>query len=547
VGKLHQARSWLAAMVAPKQRIAVVEVKAAPDIPSPQAPTTTFQRLYGGAQINRLTSDWMATNTSADSEIRTSLRTLRFRTRQLIRDNDYAKNAVRTIKNNVVGKGMSFQSQVMKRRGNSLDEPINQAIEKEWLRWKKKGTCHTGGTLSLDEMQRMVIGAVAESGEVLVRMIRQRFGKGKIAFALEIIEADQLVDEWSGRAENGNEIRMGVEVDQWQRPVAYWLYPSHPGDYQFMGQPQTNRLIRVPAEDCLHLGLPDRPGQSRFVPWFHTALKRLNNMGGYEEAEIIAARATAGVMGFIRSPEGTDPMIADDTEDGESVYDFEPGTIKTLQAGEEFQGFNPTRPNANMDPFMRLMLRGVGAGVGLSYESLSRDYSQSNYSSSRLALLDDRDNWRVLQQWMVDNFLQPVYEAWLEMAVLSGVLRLPAYETDPELYNDVRWMPRGWEWIDPMKEVSAAILAVRAGFTTNQEVIAQKGGDYEDVFKQRRRELDLAAQYDLVLGTDPAQVNGKGDAQVVPPPEETDTGSDSSGQPAKEEEVPANDDTISAE
>lgn len=486
--------------------------------------TVPSKRQYAGAQMNRLTSDWQATNTSADSELRTSLRTLRFRTRQLIRDNDYAKNAIRTIKNNVIGKGISFQSQVLMRRSAKLDEKINQAIEKEWERWKVKGSCHTGGTLSLDEMERMIIGACAESGEVLVRKIRQKFGKSRIPLALEIIEADQLADEYSGRGENGNEVRMGVEVDQWQRPVAYWIYPFHPGDYQFLGSVQVNRLIRVPAEDLFHLGLPDRPGQSRFVPWFHTAMKRMNNMGGMEEAEIVTARASAGVMGFIKSPEVNDPTIADGVEDGDSVYDFEPGTIKTLAAGEEFIGFNPSRPNANMEPFMRLMLRGVAAGVGMSYESLARDYSQSNYSSSRLALLDDRDNWRVLQQWTISNFLQPLYEEWLEMAVLSGVLRLPAYETDPHIYSDVRWMPRGWDWIDPMKEVNAAILAVRAGFTTNQDVIAQKGGDYEDVFKQLRRERDLAADYDLVLGTNPEQVNGKGDAQQVVPPPDPDAG-----------------------
>lgn len=521
-------RTWLAG------RLLARSLTAAP-MPSTPTPARS-KRAYAGASMGRLTADWVATNTSADSELRMSLRTLRFRSRQLIRDNDYAKSAIRNIRNNVIGQGIAFQGQVMMRRGDRLDEKTNNAIEKEWAKWGRKKSCHVAGMLSFRDIQRMVITAVAESGEVLVRMIRQPFGGSKIPFSLEIIESDQLVDEWNGRSDNGNEVRMGVEVDEWQRPVAYWLYPKHPGDYQFTGVPQSNRYIRVPANEILHMGVPERVGQTRFVPWFHTAIKRLNNLGGYEEAEIIAARATAAVMGFIQSPEGNDAINDDGVQDGERVYDFEPGTIKELQSGETFAGFNPSRPNAQMDPFMRLMLRGVAAGVGQSYESLSRDYSQSNYSSSRLALIDDRDNWRVLQSWMIESFLQEIYEAWLEMAVLSGVLNLPVYETNPDIYNTVRWMPRGWESVDPLKEATANRINVRAGFKTASSVISEGGGDYEDVYRQRRRELDLSAEYDLVLDTDPSQTDNKGSSQASPPVPETDTGLDAEGDPIIDDE-----------
>jgi lambda family phage portal protein len=532
-------RTWLAGVLTPQPNYAdidhVLPLRSAPAAPAPAASRGSGKRAYAGAQMNRLTGDWTATNTSADSEIRMSLRTLRNRSRQLVRDNDYAKSAIRNIRNNVVGKGIAFQGQVMMRRGNRLDEKTNTAIEKAWTRWGRKRSCHTAGKLSFKDIQRMVITSVAESGEVLVRFIYQRFGDSKIPFALEIIESDQLVDEYNGRAENGNEVRMGIEVDEWGRPTAYYLYPKHPGDFQFTGTPSPSRYIRVPAEEVLHLGVPERVGQSRYVPWFHTAIKRLNNLGGYEEAEIVAARATAAVMGFIQSPEGNDAIGDDGVEGGERVYDFEPGTIKELQAGETFAGFNPTRPNAQMDPFMRLMLRGVAAGVGLSYESLSRDYSQSNYSSSRLALLDDRDNWRVLQEWMIESFLQEVYEKWLEMAVLCGVLNLPAYEVDPELYNEVRWMARGWESVDPLKEATANRLNVRSGFTTAQAVISEGGGDYEDVYRQLRRERDLAGQYNLVMESDPWQTDNKGASQAAEV-EETDTGLDSAGDPIPESE-----------
>lgn len=480
------------------------------------------KRAYAGASWGRTTNDWITLSTSADAELYTGLRTLRNRTRQLVRDNEYAKQALRLIVNNIVGQGIGMQGQVMQRRGGKLDEKVNDKIEDLWQRWGSKGRwCHTAGRLSWADLQRMAIRSVAESGEVLIRKVRRGFAGSPVPFALEIIEADQLVDNWSGRVGNsGNEIRMGVEVDEWQRPVAYWLYPRHPGDNMVSGVPQSNDYQRVPADEIIHLGLFERPNQTRCVPWFHAAMMKLRHIGGYEEAEIVRARASASIMGFIQSPEvdmpGEEADDADGLMDGERVMDLAPGTIRQLAPGESFNGFDPSSANPAIEPFMRFMLRSFAAGVGVSYESVSRDYSQSNYSSSRLALLDDRDQWRVMQQWLITSLHQEVFEAWTEMAVLSGTLDLPAYESLPELYHSVRWMPRGWDWVDPAKEVAAAKAAIRAGFTTVADVASGKGGDYEDIFRQLRRERDLAKEYDLVLDSDPAQVNDKGAEQAAP-------------------------------
>lgn len=511
------------------------------------------RRSYAGAQLGRTVADWVSLSTSADSELYTSLRTLRNRSRQLVRDNEYAGNAIdRIIPNNVVGQGIRFQAQVMMRRGNKLDEKINTAIEQAWTRWTRAEYCHTAGRLSFQDIERMIMRSVPESGEILVRMIKRSFGGSAVPFSLEIIESDQLVDNWSGRTQDGREIRLGVEVDEWQRPVAYWLYPRHPGDFAIASTAPSNTWQRVPAEEVIHIGLFDRPMQTRCVPWMHSGMVKLRHMGGYEEAEIVRARASASIMGFIESPEIDSPTIpddamnADDVVDGEKVFDMSPGIVKELAPGEKFNGFAPTTPSAAIEPFMRFMIRSFAASTGISYESVSGDYSQSNYSSTRLAKTEERDNWRILQAWLIRVFHQRVYEAWLEMAVLSNTLNLPAFETVPEIYQAVRWSPRGWDWIDPVKEVAAYKAAVRGGFITVDDVIAAKGGDIEDTFKRRRRELDLAADYDLVLDTDPAQVDNKGVVQGMDPVGETDTGLDADGNPLPGGQRPEQDDADGA-
>jgi capsid protein len=161
-----------------------------------------MKRLYEGAKMSRLTADWLAGDTSADAEISTSLARLRNRARQLIRDNDNATQAKRTIQNNVIGTGVRMQAQVPMVRGRNgkarLDTATNDRMEAHFRRWCRAEFCHTGGTLAFPDIERMLIGSAAESGEVFVRLVPMAFGGSGIPLALEVIEADQLDETIDG-------------------------------------------------------------------------------------------------------------------------------------------------------------------------------------------------------------------------------------------------------------------------------------------------------------------------------------------------------------
>jgi lambda family phage portal protein len=458
------------------------------------------RRMYEGARVSRLTSDWIANGTSADAEINGSLKRLRNRSRQLVRDNDYARQAVRAVKNNVIGTGVRLQVQVPMQRGaGRLDHTVNDAIEKAWRMWGRKETCNTAGRLCFNDIERLAVAAMCESGEVFIRIVRRPFGGGNIPFALDVIEADLLDDEYTGVSTlPGNEWRMGIELDPWGRPVQYAFLTSHPGDTPF-ARPVADRHQLIPANEIIHLYQQERPGQTRGVPWFASAIKRMHHLSGYEEAEVVRARASSALMGFITSPEGE--LQGDEIYDGDRVSNFEPGVFKYLAPGESVSVPQLDAPDGQFEPFLRAMLRAMASGLGCSYETISRDFSQTNYSSSRLSLLEDRDNWRALQNYMIENFHQPVYAAWLEMAVLSGVLPLPNYESNPERYLSVRWMPRGWSWVDPAKEVDAYAAAVRNGFKTLADVVAEGGGDLQDLLRARKAELELMEEMELTFDT----------------------------------------------
>lgn len=489
-------------------------------------PVRPRQRAYQGARVSRLTADWVTSGTSADSEIKSSFKALRNRARQLCRDNDYAKQALRAIQNNVIGHGIRHQGQVRMLRGGKLDELLNGQIHEQWERWMHKSRCDVSGILGFHDIERLLIRSMAESGEVFVRMIKRPFGDSRVPFALQVLEADYLIDDDVPQAAEGNTVRMGIEVDQYLRPQAYHFYANHPGD-TYAGNARTNgRRIRVPADEVIHLFLPERPGQTRGVTWFASALMRLHMLQGYEEAEVVRARASSALMGFITSPEGE--LIGDAVYEGERVSEFQPGVFKYLQPGESVTVPDLNSPDGQLEPFTRSMLRAVAAGVGVSFESISKNFSESNYSSSRLSLLEERDTYRVLQRYMIENFHQQVFEQWLDMAVLSGALNLPGYESNPDRYRASRWVPRSWEWVDPQREVDAYKTAVRCGFKTLGQVIAEQGGDLEDVLVARQAELAMLDEMDIVTDTDPSEVTSGGSAQpplgmgAMPPFDDTE-------------------------
>lgn len=466
-------------------------------------------RMYSGAKSSRLTEGFNTSDSSADNELSTSLTQLRARSRTLVRDAPFAKRAKAIVQSNVIGTGIGIQAQVKSVRGK-LNKRINSDIEASWKRWTRANNCHTGASLHFSDIERIAMGQVFEAGEIFIRKHYQTFGNSKVPFTLELIEAERLASDIAvpGPLAQGATVRMGVEVDIYQRPIAYWIRQNHPGETRF--NQYTDRFERVPADQIIHLRVIDRWPQTRGEPWLHSTLRKLNDVDGYSEAEIIAARSAASYMGIIETPDEYGTPVEDSAIGRETT--LEPGLIERLSPGEKFNAFAPNRPNSGAEPFLRFMLREVAAGIGVSYESLSRDYSQSNYSSSRLALLDDRDLWRILQMWFIRSFREPLHSEWLQQSILSRDIpsvSIDAYASDPEKFDQARYKPRGWTWIDPTKEVKAYKEAVLAGFTTVSDVIALTGAgrDIEDVLDERRTELDLMAEKDLVFDTDPQTLN----------------------------------------
>lgn len=509
------------------------------------APGDVSKRRYASAAGSRLHAWGSTLNSSADAELSQSLTALRTRSRKLMRDSPYAKRARVVIVNNVIGAGVGMQAQVKNTRGE-LHTRINADIEDAWRLWSRADCCHTGGAMAFADFERACLSEVVTAGEVFIRKHYRPFGASNVPLGLELIEAERVVDEFSFPTPENQATRLGIERDAFGRPIAYYIRSIHPGEIRLPAG-QEIKIERVPAHDIMHLRIVDRWPMTRGEPWLHAVIAKLDNMDEYSAAELTAARMGANFFATLET-DGGDPMPLASTEDatGARTLNIEPGVIEQLTPGEALKFHTPNRPNVALDPFLRYMLREVSAGIGVSYESLSRDYSQSNYSSSRLSLLDDRDLWRVLQQWYVRAFREPLLRDWMQAAVLSrAITSIPveAYAPDPERFLAVTWKLRGWQWVDPTKEVTAYKEAVKAGFTTVSAVIAQTAGgvDVEDVIAERKRELEMFDQAGIDLDTtveepqepDADEQPGPTQTQLATPDEDDDEDGSEDAAPAR--------------
>lgn len=460
------------------------------------------RRGYQGAAVSRLTSDWLSSQASADAEIRKDIRKLRDRSREMVRNNPYAKQAKRTTQINVVGCGIKLQSQVQQLRGSKLIDKTNKLIEQKWNYWTRGENCDVAGKKSFHMMEWLATGALPESGEALFRIVRRSFGNSRVPLALEMLESDVLDEEYQGPTlAKTNEWRMGVEINEWGRPVRYAFLTRHPGDYWFQNAPERGgKHVFLPADDVIHLFIPERPHQHRGVPWFHSVMSDAHQLQGYEEAAVIRARSGASVMGFVTSPEGE--LDGDDVDGERRISEFEPGMWKYLEPGQQVQVPDIHSPDQQFDMFVKNKVRRFASGFGCSYETLAKDFSESNYSSSRLSLLEDREHWKVVQSYLIENFHTRVFREWLSLAVLSGELTLDDYGERPERYDNPKWMARGWDWVDPLKEAKAYREMENAGYYSKAQIVAKLGGDFYDNMNQIALERQTARELNVELDRD---------------------------------------------
>lgn len=449
------------------------------------------KREWAAAKSSILNSGWATWSRLPRIDIRFGLKTLIARSRTEAQNNDHAKHFLRLVKNNVMGKdGVRFQARVKNRRGEP-DDAVNTAIEESWRDWGKPGICEVSGQLSWRDYQRSAIETVARDGASLTRMFMS-WPDNRWKFALQHIDVTLLDVDHNEVLGDDREIIMGIEVNKFHRPVAYHLLedPRGPGELGI----RTKSRVRIPAEEIIHIHLPEWVDQGRGVPWMSTALQRAHMLSGYEDAEVVAARAASAKMGFYeRSVDAADEFVGDGQDgEGNPIQEFEPGVNEVLPQGWSYNLSNPTHPTTQYGDFVKSMLRGIASGLGVNYNTLANDLEGVNFTSLRQGALTDRDLWMMLQDWIVEVFHERVYREWLTSSLFAGAIvrpdNSPLSATRAQEFQRVVWQPRRWQWVDPLKEVNAQKEAHNLRVRSLSSFIREGGDDPDEVWAEMAAE-----------------------------------------------------------
>lgn len=437
-----------------------------------------FHGGFKAASHNRLTASFHTQLLGINDILKMDLRTLRGRARNEALNNDYARGYIRLLKNNVVGQGVKFQNKAKDPNGK-YDTVANAMIESAWYKWCERDFCTASGTMNLTESLHQWMGSIAIEGESIWRMIEgfdNEFG-----FAIQPIDVDLLDETLNTDSINGNHyIRMGVEFNEWDRPIAYY-FKKRTDRY---AQSISSKYEIIPADQIIHSFLPERVYQARGFVAFCSAMLKMNNINALEEAEIYAARVSASKMGFyIQDPENLSdtassiPGRKDPVNKNDLLQEAEPGIFELLPPGiKDIKEWDPTHPNANMPAFLKWQIRSLATGCGIAYSSLANDLESVNFSSLKSGRADEKDNFKIMQMFMVESQIKRIQKKWLKMALLTQAIKLPYAKF--EKYYQPQFFPRRWEWMDPNDEVSANIKAEKAGYKTKSEILADRGIDF---------------------------------------------------------------------
>jgi lambda family phage portal protein len=476
----------------------------------------------GASHNKKSMRGWSEVSKDPYSDIDKNLPTLRSRSRQLFMNAPIATSAIKTNRTNVVGQGLKLKSRLDIDKLGLTQEQADmweKNTEREFNLWAKSRWCDATRLNNFYELQQIALISWLMNGDGWALIKNQRVTSYMpYSINIHLVEADRIstperinndeisyIDEGKKKLKNGNIISNGVEIDKNGGVVAYWLCNSYPDDYSSASK----KWVRIEAfgkttgnPNILQLMESERCEQYRGVPYLSPVIEALKQVSRYTEAELTAAVVTAFFTAFIKQEDSrAEVAFGESIPEEERVDDVDPnsyelgaGTINILGPNEDVVIADPKRPASGFDPFVKAILKQVGAALEIPFELLIKSF-ESSYSASRAALLEAWKAFRMRRIWFADDFCQPIYEIWLSEAVARGRIKAPGFFNDPSIKNawcGSEWIGPSQGQIDPVREVNASILKVNNGFSTRErETMELTGGNFDDNAIQMARENKL--------------------------------------------------------
>ncbi|EJP2078595.1 phage portal protein [Salmonella enterica] len=436
-----------------------------------------------GDRIDAATESQTITG-SINSAIKGSAQRLYNQGRTLALNTSIGARYAQHVVDQVVGTGLSPKTFIMK--GGKLDTETNTMLENAFWRWAgSQKRFSRNGKLNFLELLKMCEKERVMGGEAFVVL----HDEGR-DLQVSVLGADKC--DWTDcrKLDNGNTVYQGIEYDsETIRPVAYWFRR-----YDLFTQTFTGEKYRVDAEKVLHYYIPATAEALRGVTDFLPVIKDIAHMDAFRETAIIQKRIAASSMGFIERPkaEGNDFDTGEDEDNYQPpsvVTDFEPGTIQELEAGATIKSIQATQGGDDFDKFNEAMLTAVSMGLSSYKTALTGDTSSVNYSAARFGALMERNRFKGNQDRLIDIVVMPLFEAFLNHAVLHSLVNIRMTQIDNIILNTTVIRPK-YESVDPIKDINAEVMLIEKGLKSRSAVIMERGEDPVQVFKEIEAEKE---------------------------------------------------------
>jgi len=458
-------------------------------------------RRYDAAARGRRTDAWVTQGSSADAASARGFGIQRDRARDLVRNNPYAKKAIESWVSNLIGAGWSFKAKQSRRNGRQ-GERVTEVM-RAWMADPKQ--CDYNGLLSFDGLMAQAVRCWKESGEVLIRMrtpseAKMRGLKLVVPLQLQVLEGDWIDETHDTPGVTGNGwTKRGIVYDDEGQRESIWLYNYHPGESAVQATSIVSNT--VPAEQIIHLFTPERPGMTRGVSCLAPVMIRLRDLGDLLDARLMKEKVAACLAAAVVDLDGT-------SDQKSTIGDrIEPGGIVRLGPGQDIRTINPPAAG-EIDRVIKTYLLEIAAGIGITYEELTGDYSGGSFTQGRMGWIGfqrrlQSDTWQILAPMAFDRIA-----GWAFNAMSAAGIPTDGLSAD--------WTPPRRELFDPQSETNSTISRVRAGLLPPQEAIRADGYEPDEVIRlivEWNKLLDAAG---IVLDTDPRKVSAAGLTQARP-------------------------------
>lgn len=428
--------------------------------------------------------------------------------------NDWAaRSVINAISTNAIGTGLVPQVRLPWRRlgiTRTQARDVESAMEWLWAEWC--ANCHAQGRLHFGDLQLAGFRSILKLGELVhLPAMRQRDGS---RFGLVIQDIAPVRLSTPSDKKTSPNIRDGVELNAQGEPVAYWIATPQPAitPVDFSALPSAE-YTRIPARighrpGLLHLFFADSEEQVRGASILSPGIKLFRHLSDAITHELFGQVSMASVPMVVETDQenGALPDYIQSEGDGQDKVYFdaiEAGQWLYLNKGEHLKSVESARPSPNFLAFCELVIRALAASADMPYEAIMKDFSKTNYSSARAAMLEAWRVYTMYRQWFARRYCQPIFDMVMEEAWLRGLLPLPGrldfYGAQP-LWTNASWIGPARGYVDPMKEANANIALNAAGLKTRKEILGEQGQDFEEVVDDLTEEAQRMAEYRQATG-----------------------------------------------